>query len=157
MKIFAICLGAMSALLAHSTVLACCVEDLRVPEAEVARLTAQAKNNDQSAMWRLYQHYSLTPDARNQAYWGERLAYLNDKRVLLDLAGFYDTLGTPYLCSRAIALVKQYASLSANPIEREAALKIARHYAGVDLPLGKCGREQRPNNSFKPNPLRGSA
>ena len=143
--------------LASGVANACCAVDLRLPASDVERLSTQAKQGDRAAMWRLYQHYELTPDAWNHAYWGERLARLNDKRVLLSLAGFYDTLGTPALCKRAIELAEQHAALSDTPVEREGALQIARHYAGQELPLGKCGREQRPNNSFKPNPLRGSA
>ena len=116
------------------------VIDLRMPEAEVKALTPRASQGDRVAMWRLYQHYQLTSDAWNHAYWGERLARVNDKRVLLDLAGFYDELGTPALCKRAIELAKQHAGLSSTSLEREDALKIARHYAGIEQPIGKCGR-----------------
>ncbi|MCA0199139.1 MAG: hypothetical protein LCH59_13650 [Proteobacteria bacterium] len=143
--------------LATGVASACCVVDLRLPASDVQRLATQAKQGDRSAMWRLYQHYDLTPDAWNHAYWGERLARLNDKRVLLSLADFYDTLGTPALCKRAIELAEQHAALSDSDVEREGALQIARHYTGQELPLGRCGREQQPNNSFKPTPLRGAS
>jgi hypothetical protein len=133
------------------------VVDLTVSPDEVVPLTQGARAGDQESMWRLYQHYSQRADARHRAYWGERLAQLNDRRVLLDLADFYDSLGTPFLCDRAVSLAEQLATLSTNTVEQGNARKIASHYAGKHEPLGKCGRQPRPNQSFKPTPLRGAA
>ena len=136
MRLIAIVLSAVFALALPASAKACCVLDLRVSQQKVEQLTVQAKQGDRHAMWRLYQHYSLTDDAWNHVYWGERLARLNEKRVLIDLADFYDRLGNPALCKRAIELASQRADLSTNAAERAAVQKIAVHYAGIEAPNG---------------------
>ena len=157
MRIIAIFLSAALAFTLSASAFACCVLDLRVSQKEVEQFTAKAKKGDSRAMWRLYQHYSLTDDVWNHVYWGERLARLNDKRVLFGLADFYDQLGDPTLCERAIELANQYADLSTSATEKAAARKIGPHYAGIETPNGKCGLLRRPNNSFKPSPHPGGA
>ena len=142
MKTIGIAIGSAIAAFSAAQAIACCVADLRLPESDVKQLTARAEQGDYSAMSRLFQHYQLTNDAWNHAYWGERLARLNDKDVILNLAEFYDSLGTPYLCKRAIELVKQYASLTENKSAREAILGIAKHYTGEEVPNGKCGADR---------------
>lgn len=157
MRIFATVLSAAVTFVLSTSAFACCVLDLRVSQKEVEQFTVKARNGDSDAMWRLYQHYSLTDDAWNHVYWGERLARVNDKRVLISLADFYDQLGDPTLCKRAIELTNQYAGLSTSAAEQDAARKIGRHYAGIENPNGKCGLLQRPNDSFKLKPDMGGA
>ena len=123
------------------TAFACCVVDLSLPKAELDAVTDQAQRGDRDAMYRLFQHYQLSKDAWSRAYWGERLAELNDTRVLLNLADWYDKLGTPYHCRRAIELAQQRARLASTQVERESALTIARYFAGTHTSAHKCGRK----------------
>ena len=123
-------------------------------EPSLGKHLSQAKAGDATAAFRVSLHYLSLENQQEREYWLQRAAELGHPIALYTL--WFNLRNSPVCADRLTALAWLEKAAAQGEPDAKSELDGFRKEAAICKSATGASR-LRPNNSFKPNPLRGSA